>query len=156
MEKSYTINDSISLQKLGMLDYMENIDKVIQYLEDYSKTWSDESYNMFLKSFNEYLAQITPIEYRRPIIKLDPLYDLIPLWGIRFEREKLRRLLVKIVETKCYPSVSNIVELRKLLYDFLSEMGVENPEDVLRQCSDFDENCLIYLAIVALVIATNP
>lgn len=151
------IDYSMSLQGPEIQGYSENIDRVIQYLEEYSRTWSDDIYNMFLKSFNEFLSQIAPIEYKRPIINLDPLCDILPLWGIRFDKEMVKKLLVKLVETKHFPSVSNIIELKSLLYRFLSELGVENPDDVVGQCNEInDENCLIYLAIITLVLSTNP
>lgn len=158
MENNPLINNSYSAIGSESSETYRYVDNVIQYLEEYSRTWSDESYSLFLKSFNEYLAQIVPIEYKRPVIKADSLYDLLPLWGIRFNRDKLRQLLIKLAETRRAPNYANIIELRELLSSFLADIGVEDADDTLRQCSEHEreDECLSYLAILALVIATNP
>ncbi|MEM4717897.1 MAG: hypothetical protein QXE81_03950 [Desulfurococcaceae archaeon] len=137
------------------------IDQVVYYLQDYSKTWSDETYNMFLKSFNEYLEQATPIKYHGDRIdasKLSKLHDILPLWGIQVDNEKLRKLLVKLLETRKNPLNTNIFELREIITNFLGSVGVEDPESVVEQCrvQDSEGECLIYIAILALVLATNP
>lgn len=134
------------------------VDQVVYYLQEYSRSWSDEIYNMFLRSFNEYLEQIAPIKYQGQRIDTSKLYDILPLWGISLDSEKLRKLLVKLLESRKNPSNTDIFELREIVSSFLGSIGVEDPESAVSQCreQDSEEECLIYIAIIVLILATNP
>lgn len=134
------------------------VDQVVYYLQEYSRSWSDEIYNMFLRSFNEYLEQIAPIKYQGQRIDTSKLYDILPLWGISLDSEKLRKLLVKLLEARKNPSNTDIFELREIVSSFLGSIGVEDPESAMSQCreQDSEEECLIYIAIIVLILATNP
>lgn len=133
--------------------------RVVHYLDLYSGTWSDELYEAFLKSFNEYLEHIAPLKHVPHIVELLAEEAVIPLWEAGVNADTVRELLGKVLEIKKYGKQgASVHELKKLLLELLSKLGVDKPESIIESCTSKhgEEDCLTNIAIIALIISTNP
>ncbi len=134
------------------------VEKTVFYLNMYSKTWSDESYSLFLKTLNEYLDAVKPVTYIPSIANKLMEQTIIPLWGVSFNLGALERLLISIIEVKQNNRVDNLVELRENLVNVLTGLGVEKADEIVQECrnSSMEEDCLVYASILTVILATNP
>jgi len=92
----------------GLLDVVVNastttsvdyglLNSIVNSLELYRRTWSDEDYTMFLQSFNKMLESLSPVKYYPEVLwKLDSL-DVLPLMGFKNRQTATHGLLADIV-----------------------------------------------------------
>jgi len=154
----------------GLLDVVVNastttsvdyglLNSIVNSLELYRRTWSDEDYTMFLQSFNKMLESLSPVKYYPEVLwKLDSL-DVLPLWGLKIDNQLLMDLLVDIVLVKTSSGrYDYVASLKNNLIILMRELGVDEPEEVLKTCSGrIDEGeCLVYTAILLLIKSSNP
>jgi hypothetical protein len=140
------------------VDY-ELLNSIVNSLELYRRTWSDEDYTMFLQSFNKMLESLSPVKYYPEVLwKLDSL-DVLPLWGLNIDKQLLMDLLADIVLVKTSSGrYDYVASLKNNLIILMRELGVDEPEEVLKTCSSrIDEGeCLVYTAILLLIKSSNP
>ncbi|MEM0002007.1 MAG: hypothetical protein QXS24_06365 [Desulfurococcaceae archaeon] len=135
------------------------VEKIMLYLDEYSKTWSDEAYSLFLKTFNEYLEVLKPIAYIPNIASKLSMQTIIPLWSTRFDRDVLETLLISSIEIKRnIERYDHLVETRENLIKLMSFLGIENPDELVMECknSSMERECLVYVLVLTIVLATNP
>lgn len=143
----------------GILRYeYDLIEKIVFYLDEYSKTWSDKVYSLFLETFNEYLDVLKPITYIPNIASKLFTQTIIPLWSISFDRNILENLLINAIEIKKNSNHNYLLEMCGNLVKFMSYLGIEKPDEIVAECknSSMEHECLVYALMLTIVLSTNP
>jgi len=81
------------------------------------------------------------------------------LMGLKIDNQLLMDLLVDIVLVKTSSGrYDYVASLKNNLIILMRELGVDEPEEVLKTCSGrIDEGeCLVYTAILLLIKSSNP
>lgn len=154
----YNVAQCESSDEIAKYEY-DLAERIVFYLDMYSKTWSDEAYSLFLKTFNEYLDALKPITYIPDIAGKLSAQTIIPLWSVSFSRDVLENLLINTVEIKKNNGRNDhLVELRENLIKFMLDLGIEKPDEIIMECrsSRVENECLVYASILAVILATNP
>lgn len=133
--------------------------KLTHYLNLYSKTWSDELYAIFLKSFNEYLEQVAPLKYIPHIVERLTKEIVIPLWEVDVNSDNIIRLLNGVLKIKKYGArETELTELKRTTEELLFKLGVDEPRKLFAECTSVysEEDCLATITVIALILSTNP
>lgn len=134
------------------------VHRVVHYLGLYSKTWCDEAYAGFLRSFNEFLNQVGPLRYMPHVLSELIAMDIVPLWSMDIDTRKLEELLtliLRVKENKTYET--ELLELKERVAEFLVSLGVDRPLQLMNTCTSIysEEECLVGITILALILSTN-
>lgn len=153
----------LDLDQRSINEEMAIVSRVAHYLTLYSKTWNDDFYREFVRSFNEYLELLTPTKYI-PLVPLviEKLAEeaVIPLWDSGMDPNDVFELLETILAIKkrnvCGVGTYN---LRDRVKELLYRVGIDKPEEIINICDHawYDvEECLSSIAILTLIVTTNP
>lgn len=153
----------LDLNQRSVHEEIAIVSRVVYYLTLYSKTWNDDFYREFVRSFNEYLKLLAPTKYIPLIPSLvERLAEeaVIPLWESGIDHDNVLELLEAILAVKRHDMYDvNAYNLRNHVKELLYRVGVDKPEEITDICDHAQhhaEECLSSIAILALIMSTNP
>jgi len=150
----------------GSIDAL--INDVVYAARLFKEMGDDFALARFMRTFNEYLEAVSPLEYIPGLIEeLSRLVEL-RLWDVEFSYDALRSLLKTVYELKTNGLSSGdyrskLLELAELLAYFMNRLGVPvgrlggfNGLLGCKGCWTSEPSLMVTAAMVLLILATNP
>ncbi len=129
------------------------VDSVVLYFKLYAETLSSDVYRDFIKIFNAYLEEVSPINYIPGLACEISEAISISLWDTKIDPEFLRRLLLDIY--RVVKSREGISDLRRDLRELVN--AIEGERSLLELVEKIENpEHLASIAVLVLIISTNP
>jgi len=128
------------------------IDTIVFFYKLYMDTWSDSAYSDFIKAFNVFLEEISPISYVPSLACEIDKNIYMNLWDAGINPSLLRKTLLDVY--RVLRSRKSADELKRDLREIVSIIGDESAMwDIIEKTSSVDQ--LVSIAILTLIIGTN-
>lgn len=129
------------------------VDSIVLYFKLYAETLSSDAYRDFIKIFNAYLEEVSPISYIPGLAREISEAISISLWDTKINPEFLRRLLLDIY--RVVKSREGISDLRRDLRGLVN--AIEGERSLLELVEKIENpEHLASIAVLVLIISTNP
>ncbi|MFZ8783138.1 MAG: hypothetical protein ACO2OR_04060 [Desulfurococcaceae archaeon] len=129
------------------------VDSVVLYFKLYAETLGSDAYRDFIKIFNAYLEEVSPISYIPGLAREISEAISISLWDTKIDPEFLRRLLLDIY--RVVKSREGISDLRRDLRGLVN--AIEGERSLLELVEKIENpEHLASIAVLVLIISTNP
>ncbi len=132
---------------------IENIiDTIVFFYKLYMDTWSDNAYRDFIKAFNVFLEEISPISYVPGLACEIDKNIYMNLWDARVDPLLLRETLLDVY--RVLRGQKSVDELKRDLREIINIIGNESAMwDIIEKTSSVDQ--LVSIVVLMLIISTN-